>query len=627
MKLSVAKTPLLRSEKSTSKIMYELFFTLCAVWVVAIFVNAFNFGAIYGLRAFLIGLVSLLTSVVVDVLFSLKKVEKRDFKNIFNFILKNFSYITGLIYALCLPVGTPLYVVFIGALVSTLIGKYLFGGFGHNIFNPAAVGRIFVALAFSDKLRVPSLSSNGGYDLVTGGTITGEMNWTNSFLPEVYNYKDLLFGGYPSALGESFTILLFIIGAFLIIRGIVNYRLTGSYLITIILISLSLGICLKVDNVFLYVINQVCTGGIVFAAVFMISDPVTSPRSPYGKIIYGIGAGFLTMLIRINSSYPEGVIFSIAIMNMLVPLIDNAIKGRSNKDLEFRSMLIPAMLIWSMVISSAYSMTFTFNKNSEQQTQEEGVIDLSVNENQYLITRSDAKYGNITARVSVNRDDKTITKIEFLEIDKNEGKGLLKGEIGQEFYNTYINIETPIPYANIEAFTFSEVKCLDEDGNNLLETSGNGACQGVDSDLSTGATITSQAIMLILKDAVKHARKDFLVSGDGFYNDPQIKLLVTIDKDLEVIEKVKVIEMAEHEAYSKNSEFAKKYINFDTNLPFSVIDAFTFTSNECLDEEGNNVVGGSCVNITDSDLQTGSTVTNVSFILLLKQAISLARGE
>lgn len=360
MKLSLAKTPLIRDEVSTKKIMIEFFILLSFIFLASILIYGLNYSFYYGLRVFLIGFSALLTGTIIDVLFSLKKVEKKDFKHISNYVINNFSYISTLIFALTLPVGTPIYVVVLGSIFAVAVAKYLFGGFGYNIFNPAAIARIFVGLSFSSKLTVPIINNLGTYDLVTGPTMTGAIDWSNGLLPNMYDYNELLFGGYVGAIGETFTILILAFGIILMLRKVINYRQSLSYLGTIILISITLGLFLKVDNVFLYVVNMISTGGIMFGAIFMISDPVTSPRSNYGKIIFGIGAAFFTMMIRLNASYPEGVAFAIIIMNMIVPTIDSLISGSTNKNLEFRYMLLASMVIWSVAITTLFTINTTF---------------------------------------------------------------------------------------------------------------------------------------------------------------------------------------------------------------------------------------------------------------------------
>lgn len=369
MKFNLSKGPYLRSRQSTTKKMLALSASLLIVWIASIVSHSLVYEFYYGMMAFLIGLTSLVTTFLVDILMAFSKGKRG--KEIFKFTLKSYSYVTALIFALCLPVGTPLYVVAIGAIVGTLIGKHLFGGFGFNIFNPAAIGRVFVGLSFATKLTVPNVSM---YDLSAGATVTGAANWTNIKLPGSYMFKDLFLGGYPSALGESFTILLLIIGLFLIITGIANWRLMVTYLLTISLTALGLSFAFNTGNEIFYVLKHVLTGGILFGTVFMITDPVTAPKDPYGKILYAIGAGFLTMLIRVNSSYPEGMAFSLLIMNILVPTIDSLVRGVTSRKTWLKYSLITSFLVISCLLNVVIAKNITFNEGTAYVNSESNIV-------------------------------------------------------------------------------------------------------------------------------------------------------------------------------------------------------------------------------------------------------------
>lgn len=363
MKFRLNKGPFLRNKRTTTSIMLELFAVLMVVWGVSIGFYATKYHILAGLRVFEIGAISLLVTLLVDVIVALIK-GKRKIKDIFKYVLKSYSYVTALIFALCLPAGTSFYVVVIGALIATVIGKYVFGGFGNNIFNPAIIGRIFVGLSFGDKLKTiqvvkTSSASMDAIDVVGGATLTGSIDWTTGVSSFTGNNKvnllGTLFGEYQGAIGETFTILLIVAAIYLIIRGIVNFRLTTGYLLTALLCSLGIGLVNGVDNLGTYLLTSLSTGGLMFAATFMITDPVTSPKSQDGKIIYAIIAGFLTIFIRVFSSYPEGVMFSIALANMVTPLIDSCIKGNTFENITKRYLKIGLVLMVCIGISCGYA--------------------------------------------------------------------------------------------------------------------------------------------------------------------------------------------------------------------------------------------------------------------------------
>ena len=357
MKYKVEKGPFLRNKRSTTSIMLELFAVLCVIWFVSIAFYATKYNVLAGVRVFLIGAWSLVATIIVDIVMALIK-GKRTFKDVCKFVLKSYSYVTAIIFALCLPAGTSFYVVVIGALFATIIGKYVFGGFGNNIFNPAALGRIFVALSFGSELKTIKAIGDK-VDVVSGSTLTGSINWNTGVSSFIGSNKvsllGTIFGEYQGAIGETFTVLLLVAAIYLIIRGIINYRLFGGYLITATLCSLVIGLVFKVDNIGEYLVTSLATGGLMFGAVFMITDPVTSPKSQEGKIIYAIIAGFLSIFIRVFSSFPEGVAFALLLANMINPLIDLKVKGNTYEKIGKRSAIILATLIICVGISAGYA--------------------------------------------------------------------------------------------------------------------------------------------------------------------------------------------------------------------------------------------------------------------------------
>lgn len=362
MKFALTKGPFIRNKRSTTGIMLELFAVLVVVWLAAVISYSVKYDFSVGLKAILLVVVSLVTTLAIDVIMALIK-GKRKFKDIFHFVLTSYSYVTSIIFTLCLPAGVSYYVLIVGSIVATLLGKYVFGGFGYNIFNPAIIGRIFVGLAFGASLKYGIEKET--FDFVTSSTVTQNVDWSLGVVPTGFDLKTILFGGYEGAMGETFTLLLVACAIYLIVRGIINIRLVGSYLVTVTCISFFLGLLYAPGNVLNYTLLQLATGGLMFGAVFMVTDPVTSPKSMNGKIIYGIGIGCLTMLIRVNASYPEGVMFSIALMNMLTPLIDSCIKGNTFANVGKRWAVICAFLIGSIGLNVGFNALYPLNNGEE----------------------------------------------------------------------------------------------------------------------------------------------------------------------------------------------------------------------------------------------------------------------
>ncbi len=261
----------------------------------------------FGVKVLLMIAVSYAAGGFVEVLFAV--VRKKEIHEGF--------LVTGIIFPLTLSPQTPLWVVAVGVMFGALFGKEIFGGTGKNIFNPALVGRLFITIAFpgimSAAYQIPLT------DVIT--TATPLLDFKNT--QEIVPYIDLLFGGTAGSIGEVFRIGIIAGGLGLIWSKVSNWRVPLFYLLTVAAFSF-------VGNIFMpekiaEPIFQLLTGGLLFGAFFMASDPVTSPYTRAGKIIFGILCGFLTVLIRSFSGYIEGVMFSIVIMNGFSPLIDQIV--------------------------------------------------------------------------------------------------------------------------------------------------------------------------------------------------------------------------------------------------------------------------------------------------------------
>ena len=225
--------------------------------------------------------------------------------------------VTGLIFPLVLPPTTPLWVVAVGVAFGVFFGKEVFGGTGRNIFNPALVGRLFVTIAFPGML---SASWRAPFtDAITSATPLNLFR-TGMPLPPI---TDLLLGLTPGSMGELFRIGVIAGGLFLLATRVSNWRIPLAYLATVAAFS-ALGSAFAPAK-FAPPQIQLLTGGLLFGAFFMATDPVTSPTTAAGKFIAGIFLGIVTVLIRSLSGYSEGVMFSIILMNTFAPLIDHVV--------------------------------------------------------------------------------------------------------------------------------------------------------------------------------------------------------------------------------------------------------------------------------------------------------------
>lgn len=275
----------------------------------------------YGWRAVSIILVSYIVGGLTEVLFAIIRGHE----------IEEGFLVTGLIFPLVLPPTIPLWMVAVGSFFGVLFGKEVFGGTGRNVFNPAIAGRVFISIAFpvamTTKWAKPLVGGLGGFlkysvpvDAMSTATPLAVFK-TNGEL--AFSFFELLFGTTGGSMGETFRIGIIIGGLFLIATKIVDWRIPTAYLGSVVILS-------AIGNKFLPgaiapPLYQLLTGGLLFGAFFMATDPVTSPFTKGGTWIFGIFAGFLTLIFRSFSGYVEGVMFSILLANSVTPLIDSMV--------------------------------------------------------------------------------------------------------------------------------------------------------------------------------------------------------------------------------------------------------------------------------------------------------------
>ena len=371
MKFVTQNAPSKRSSNSTHKIMLYLLIGLLGVWIAAIVYHFVQISPSYGVRAILIPLVSLLATLLADIAvlsIRYKKKAGNYGEYLLRGLINEFSYVTALIFALTLPAWTPYYVVILGAIFSTVVVKHMFGGFGNNVLNPAAFGRIFVTLAFGASLAAPADLSSGL--ATTGATVTTAFNSSGGWFTGAYtnlnaSLGDLFLGNHIGALGETFTLLILVIGIVFIALRVINWRTPVFYLGTVVLTSILIAL-INGLHVGQYVLLQLSLGGLVFGAVFMLTDPVTSPTSPFGKALIGVIAGLVNMLIRVQGGFPEGTVFAIAIANILTPLIDGLTKGKTSEKLGLKWGLIGGLLVVSLGLNGGLSAVHARDYEGEE---------------------------------------------------------------------------------------------------------------------------------------------------------------------------------------------------------------------------------------------------------------------
>jgi len=324
-RLLVRPAPLLKQPLTTTKAMGDVVLallpaTLAGVWF-------------FGLGALLILSAAIAGAMLTEWAFS-PPAERR------TKLLDGSGLITGLLLGLSLPPGLPLWMAFVGGVVSIGLGKLIWGGLGYNLFNPALVGRAFLLATFpvamttwsahtptggffdvpSSILALPFLQAT--YDGLSAATPLGALKFEGQSIP----LRDLMIGKISGSIGETSGLLLIFGGLYLWLRRDLDWRIPVSILLAVTAFSSILFLINPVD--YPNPLFSLFSGGLLLGAIYMATDPVTSPITPRGAWLFGIGVGLLVILIRVFGGFPEGVMYAILLMNAATPLIDRHTQPR-----------------------------------------------------------------------------------------------------------------------------------------------------------------------------------------------------------------------------------------------------------------------------------------------------------
>lgn len=306
-KYIVSPNPHWHSKNSTSGIMGDVCLALLPAIVVSVL--------FYGWSELLVLAVSAVSCVFIEWVITKWLLKKP------GIFCGSSALVTGLLLAMNLPSTTPWWVVFIGALVAIGVAKMTFGGLGQNVFNPAITGRVFLLISFPTYMTDWTIPQGFiSTDAVTGPTLLGLVNEGGVSAIEGLDYWKTLFFNIGGSAGEISAIALLIGFVYLLCRKVVKPWITLSIFATVAAVSAIFWLANPAE--YTDPIFNLLTGGLVLGACFMATDYVTSPMSDWGGVIYGIGIGFIVMMIRYFGAYPEGVSFAILIMNCAVPLLN-----------------------------------------------------------------------------------------------------------------------------------------------------------------------------------------------------------------------------------------------------------------------------------------------------------------
>jgi len=317
--------PLLRQGMTTPKAMLDVLYALLPVTAASLW--------FFGISAILILGSCIAGAVLAEWLFAARPNRSESLRD-------GSGILTGLLLGLTLPPGLPMWMAFLGGFVAISFGKVIWGGLGHNLFNPALLGRAFLLATFPIAMTtwVATTGDGGFFDIYPGNLalpfMQAQLDGMSSATPlgmlkfdhEITPLMNLVFGNTSGSLGETSGLLLLLGGIFLWLRRDLDWRIPVSILLTVIVFSALLGL-FDATN-FPTPLFSVFSGGLLLGAVYMATDPVTSPLTPRGAWIFGIGVGVLVILIRVFGGLPEGVMYAILLMNAATPLIDRYTQPR-----------------------------------------------------------------------------------------------------------------------------------------------------------------------------------------------------------------------------------------------------------------------------------------------------------
>ncbi|MBI4687271.1 MAG: RnfABCDGE type electron transport complex subunit D [Nitrospirae bacterium] len=315
--LIVSVSPHVKGEETVSRIMWSVSLALLPAFLMSLYY--------FGPGALFVTALCVITSVLAEYLYQ-KALEKKIT------VSDGSSFLTGLLLGMNLPPSLPFYIPIAGSFMAVVITKQLFGGLGYNIFNPALIGRAFLLITWPKAMTIwkEPTAIFVALDAKTTATPLGILKeegigkLLEAFGDKSNLYMQLLLGNRAGSVGETSVVALLLGAAFLLYRRYITWHIPLSFLGTVALIAWVFGgkgAFFTGDPVI-----HLLSGGLILGAFFMATDYVTCPSIRKGQIIFGIGCGAVTMLIRLKGGYPEGVMFAILIMNCFAPLIDRAVK-------------------------------------------------------------------------------------------------------------------------------------------------------------------------------------------------------------------------------------------------------------------------------------------------------------
>lgn len=479
-------------------------------------------------------------------------------------IKNSYSIFPGLFLGLILPINTPILIVILGALVASIIAKMLFGGFGHNIFNPALVGCLLITGAFA-----ATINNNGGYlNSYELDTLTHSTPLTNaSIISGIGNYETLVkpygrlinmfIGNIPGAVGETSAFLCLLALIYLTYFKVIKWRIPVTYILTVFAITYVIGG--TNDLGIWYPIFQITTGGLMFGAVFMATDPVTSPVTPIGQILYGLFLGILTVIFRYLTPFPEGVMTSILTMNMFVMILD---KIGSLARFNFKITLIPFIIAWVLILALSFGISIS-QKNTEEDPNFK-IISKEIDNKKatYVVTQ---KGYSSTLKAQIIIENKKIQEFKILE--QNDS---FYQKIEDNNYLEKLKENSDIDTISGATVTSTALKKMLK---NTLNDYNNGKNENIKNEEKNEIQPRFQ---IISETNIDESTKEYIVTNKGFTSDIKLQVILTNNQ----ITQINVLEQNDSYFYMlEEQNYINKIIENQENLnELDTISGATYSS-------------------------------------------------
>ena len=308
-KIHLSSSPHFTEDLSTQKIMFAVIFSMIPECIAGIY--------FFGIPALIRILAAVASCVAFEAMFQMITKDKIRISNLS-------AVVSGILLALVIPSTTPLWMVVLGSLIAMVVAKGLFGGIGSNVFNPALTGRIFLLIAYPVQMTD---WTTGVPDALSGSTMLADVKYAPELVSSL-NFTEMLGGVMNGSMGEISAIALILGGLYLLWRKVISWHIPVSILATMAIFAASVGASYGGAMIYEFPLFHILAGGALLGAIYMATDYSTSPMTHRGMIIYGVGIGLLTMIIRLWGAYPEGMSFAIFIMNAATPLINKYVRPK-----------------------------------------------------------------------------------------------------------------------------------------------------------------------------------------------------------------------------------------------------------------------------------------------------------